>query len=307
MTAAIWRGSDEKVTTLCPLCGGKSFDVYTDESNQRMTPSALGPSRTELSPGKILRCRNCRFGFRQLRPSDEQLARLYKQLDTRVYDSEIEGRSRSAVGQLKIVQQYANNTGRLLDIGCASGLFLKCAVDAGWQAEGIEQSHTHCQTARRILDSNVQIHYSTLQGAHLPTASFDVVTLWDVLEHITDPIGFLDLAGSLLRPGGFLFANVPNLDSIQARLLRSKWPLLLPEHLNYFNLDSLKICGARSGLHWIDSRRRAAGFSLGYVFYRLRQHGVPGSSLVFRLVNSVGIRNLTIRVPLGEICGVWKR
>ena len=108
----------------------------------------------------------------------------------RVYDSEIEGRSRSAVGQLKIVQQYATNTGRLLDIGCASGLFLKCAVDAGWQAEGIEQSHTHCQTARRILDSNVQIHYSTLQGAHLPTASFDVVTLWDVLEHIPTQSGF---------------------------------------------------------------------------------------------------------------------
>jgi SAM-dependent methyltransferase len=206
-----------------------------------------------------------------------------------------------------MVERYTHPPGRLLDVGCASGRFLRRAIDAGWKGEGVEPCETLVRKARQVLGSEAQVHFATLQAAPIAKAAFDVVTLWDVLEHVTDPIGFLGLVSSLLKPGGLLFANVPNLDSIQARLLRSKWPLLLPEHLNYFNLNSLKKCSASSGLHWIDSCGRSAAFSLGYVFYRLRQHGVPGSSLAFRLVNKAGIRNLTIPVPLGEICGVWKR
>jgi SAM-dependent methyltransferase len=291
----------------CPICLGKRLEIYLEDQEHAITSSALGPSRTEVSPGRILRCQECRFGFRQARPTDDQLGQLYDHLDSGLYESESQGRSMTALRQLKIIERYAKPPGRLLDIGCASGLFLRRVVDAGWKGEGIEPCEPLVRKARQVLGSEARVHFATLQAAPITAASFDAVTLWDVLEHVTDPIRFLGLAESLVRPGGFLFANVPNLDSIQARLLRSKWPLLLPEHLNYFNLDSLKMCGARSALHWIDSCRRSAAFSLGYVFYRLRQHGVPGSSLAFQLVNKVGIRNLTIRVPLGEICGVWKR
>jgi SAM-dependent methyltransferase len=271
-----------------------------------MTLFALGPSRTELSPGKILRCRSCRFGFRQLRPSDEQLAQLYEQLDTKVYDLETKGRSRSATRQLKLVERYAKNRGRLLDVGCTSGLFLKRAMDAGWEVEGVEPCNAHCQKARALLGSHVRIHQTTLQGAQLRTSSFDVVTLWDVLEHVPNPIGFLSLAGSLLKPRGFMFANVPNLDSIQGCLLGAKWPLLLPEHLNYFNRQSLRMCGMKAGLQWLGSFRRLANFSLGYIFFRLQQHRIPGVSLSYRCIRALEINDLILPIPLGEICGVWR-
>jgi hypothetical protein len=142
--------------------------------------------------------------------------------------------------------------------------------------------------------------------SHLSPLSFDVVTIWDVLEHVPNPVEFLRLAGCFVKPEGFLFANVPNLDSVQARFLGRKWPLLLPEHLNYFNSDSLQVCGKKADLRWIQACQRSAVFSLGYVLYRLQQHRVPGTSLANRLVSSLGIKELTIHVPLGEICGVWK-
>ena len=291
---------------VCPICSSTTVELYREGQDRTLTSTSLGPSRGEISSGPILRCGNCRFGFSQVRPTEKQLGQMYEHMEIGLYESESIGRSISALRQLKTIERYATPAGRLLDIGCASGLFLRRAIDAGWKGEGIEPCKPFIPRALQVLGSEAQIHFATLQAAPVTKASFDVVTLWDVLEHVPDPIGFLTLAGSFLKPGGLLFANVPNLDSIQARLLRSKWPLILPEHLNYFNLNSLKICGTRSGLHWIDSCRRSATFSLVYLFYRLRQHGVPGSSLAYQLVNTVGFRNLTISVPLGEICGVWK-
>lgn len=292
---------------VCPICLGKRFKVYVDDQEHDITCLVLGPSRTEVSPGRILMCMECRFGFRRTRPSDNQLGQRYEQLDSELYESESHGKSLSALRQLKIIERYAKPPGRIFDIGCGSGVFLGTAVNAGWKGEGVEPSKPLVRKARQFLDSDTPVHWSTLQAAPIGGRDFDVVTLWDVLEHVTDPIGFLSQARSLLKPGGILFANVPDLDSFQARLLGSKWPLLLPEHLNYFTCRSLKMCGAAAGLHWIDSCRRSAAFSLGYIFRRLRQHGVPGSILACRLIDKVRIKNLTIRVSLGEICGVWKR
>jgi SAM-dependent methyltransferase len=291
---------------MCPLCSEKTLELYLDGQDQTITSSALGSSRTEISPGRILRCQSCRFAFRQLRLSEEHLAQLYRHLDTRVYDSETKGRSRAAVGYLRIVERYMSAPGRILDIGCASGFFLQHAKEANWDIAGIEPSEALYTKAREALGPTAEIQCTILQLSHLPLFSFDVVTLWDVLEHVPDPVDFLRLAGSFLKPGGYLFANVPNLDSIQARLLGQKWPLLLPEHLNYFNPNSLKMCGKKAGLRWVHSCQRSAAFSLGYVFYRLRQHRIPGTALAHRLVSRLSISDLIIPVPLGEICGVWK-
>src|SRR5262249_25125436 len=135
------------------------------------------------------------------------------------------------------------------------------------------------------------IHNATLENSSLTAASFDVITMWDLLEHVPDPISFLREAASLLKAGGLLFAKVPNLDSMQARVFRSRWPLLLPEHLNYFNAGSLQVCGAKAGLRWVGSRQHSVAFSLGYILYRLQQHSLPGTVLAYNLCGKVGLRD----------------
>jgi 2-polyprenyl-3-methyl-5-hydroxy-6-metoxy-1,4-benzoquinol methylase len=290
----------------CPLCANADVEIYTDALDHGSAPSALESLRTETSHGRILRCQACHFGFRATRLGEEELSRLYRELDSDLYAAEFRGRLNTAARHLRIVHRYLS-PGRLLDVGCASGMFLRSAADAGWTVVGVEPSKALCAKARETLAGRGEVLCATLQEACLASSSFEAVTLWDVLEHVPDPIKFMSTCAALLRHGGHLFVNVPNLDSLQARVFGPRWPLYLPEHLNYFNRTSLALCGAQTRLTWLHFGRRPASFSIGYVLYRLAQHRVPGSSIGQRLAKWFAIGDLTIPVPLGELYGVWRR
>lgn len=264
----------------------------------------MGSSRQEVGYGQILRCKQCRLGFRASRVGEKELANLYADLDIEVYQSELRGRLATASRNLSIIRRYCPPS-RLLDIGCASGMFLRQASDEGWNVVGIEPSRQLSQLAKENLDGRGEIIPATLQAAGLADADFDVVTMWDVLEHVPQPAEFLQTAVNLLRPGGHLFVNVPDLDSLQARLLGTRWPLLLPEHLNYFNRSSLAYCGTKAGLVAVHMSRRKASFSVEYILYRLRQHGVLGASAMSRFASRLGVGRIVMPVSLGELYMVW--
>jgi SAM-dependent methyltransferase len=298
--------SKKMVEALCPVCAKQDVEVYSEGDDKQLVSSAIGSSRKDVSHGKILRCKVCRFGFRLLRPPEEQLSSLYRELDPEIYEKESLSRSKTANCHLRIVERYIPG-GELLDVGCASGVFLGCAVHNGWKVVGVEPSKLLCDKAKKLIDGRGRILCLPLQQADLPPSSFDAVTLWDVLEHVLEPVGFLERCAMLLKPGGYLFINVPDLDSLPARILGERWPLLLAEHLNYFNRSSLRLCGDRAHLQWIKFGRRPAWFSLKYVLYRMAQHRIPGSSMGHGLVSGNLLGKVTIPAFLGESYGIWRR
>jgi hypothetical protein len=159
--------------------------------------------------------------------------------------------------------------------------------------------------ARENLAGSGQIECATLENSTL-CPPFDVVTLWDVLEHVPDAIQFLTACRGLLNSGGYLFLNVPDLDSLEAKILGSRWPLLLPEHLNYFNRPSLLSCGENAGLKLLRVGRRKVWFSLRYIQSRLSQHRLTGTNLL-RAVTDTELGRTVIPVSLGETYAVWRR
>lgn len=287
----------------CPICKEPTMQIYIDEEELALDPSTIGSSREHISPGRILRCHSCRFGFRQMRSSPEQLQELYRQMDPKVYESELMGRKRTAKSHLKIVRRHTR-TGRLLDVGCASGLFLLEARQSGWNVTGVEPNEALCQYARENLNGEGTVQCTTLEMARL-VSGFDAITLWDVLEHVPDPLTFLQLCRSLLRSHGYIFLNVPDLDSWQARILGPRWPLLLPEHLNYFSRGSLCLCANRAALRPVQFGRRRAWFSVRYLGYRVSQHGILGSNLL-RKTALGALGDMIIPVSLGETFAVLK-
>jgi SAM-dependent methyltransferase len=287
----------------CPVCEAKTTELYLDGEEQDLGVSVIGSSREYSFPGRILRCLACGFGFRQLRSSPEELQRLYRKMDPKVYESEVQGRNRTARKHLEIVEQHVR-PGRILDVGCASGLFLRHALESGWDVTGVEPSEKLYAEACRNLGGRGEVQCTTLEDARLER-DFDAITLWDVLEHVPDPKGFLCVCRALLRHGGYLFLNVPDLDSVEARVLGHHWPLLLPEHLNYFNGKSLRLCGARAGLIPVRFGRRWAFFSVKYVACRAAQHHIPGSTVLRKAAESF-LGRLLIPVSLGESLAVWR-
>jgi SAM-dependent methyltransferase len=290
----------------CPVCDSRKADLYLDGDDNEISLQSVGSSRTLLSHGKIVRCMSCGLAYRSFRPESEQLARLYRAADDSRYEAEMPNRGRTAKRHKKIIDTYVPGKGSLLDVGCASGAFLQAMCEAGWDGQGVEPSESQFRRASKLLGGGTHIQQCVLQEALL-SRDFDLVTLWDVLEHVTEPAAFLQLAAMHLKDGGYLILNVPRVDSLAARLLGSRWPLLLAEHLNYFTVPSLRICGESAGLRLIQTGQRPSSFSLGYIFFRAGQHKIPGSMLLNKAVSRSKTSAWSIPVWLGEIYAVFQK
>jgi SAM-dependent methyltransferase len=139
----------------------------------------------------------------------------------------------------------SRRTGRLLEVGCGAGHFLRAASTAGFEASGTEVSASALAHLRK---EGFQVFEGDLPSLRLPEASFDAVVLFEVIEHLPDPLVYLAEARRLLRVGGVLLLTTPNFDSLSRRLLSERWRVLDPEHLVLFTTDGLRRAFGRVGL-----------------------------------------------------------
>ena len=148
-------------------------------------------------------------------------------------------------------------SGRLLDIGCSAGFFLKEARAAGWEVCGVELSEDTAAIARRRFGLDVRT--GTLTDDLFAPGSFDAVTLWDVVEHLKDPTSILTIARQLLKHDGILFIDTPNIDGLFPRLsykvaaLLDYWPHPEPPgHLFQFSKKTIGRLLERVGLQVVE-------------------------------------------------------
>jgi SAM-dependent methyltransferase len=128
--------------------------------------------------------------------------------------------------------------GRLLDFGCGVGGYVAKMAAAGWQAEGIDASPAAVEIGCK---AGLVLHAGTLPGTDLLPESYDVVTMWQALEHVPSPKATLAAARRILRPGGRLLVVLPRLDSMEARWFGDSWfGLELPRHLTHFTAATLR-------------------------------------------------------------------
>jgi len=127
---------------------------------------------------------------------------------------------------------------QFLDVGCATGKLIEWIRDRGWDTRGVEV----CAPAARygIARRGVDIHIGTLGTAPFSDNSFDFIHSSHLIEHLTDPAGYIATVNRLLRPGGYFVCVTPNVAGFQSRLLRGRWRSAIADHLFLFNLNTLK-------------------------------------------------------------------
>ena len=156
------------------------------------------------------------------------------------------------------IRHHAPKPGRALDLGCADGAFLGVLRNAGWKVQGVEPT-TMASAARERLgdDAILQVPIEVLQ---LPDEHYDLVTLWDVLEHLPDPLACLRSARRWLKPDGLLVLETQDVRSIAARVLGRRWHHYKhAEHLHHFHADTLRRALAETGFEIVERRRGLAG------------------------------------------------
>jgi SAM-dependent methyltransferase len=141
---------------------------------------------------------------------------------------------------------------RLLERGCGAGAQLKVLAELGWDVTGVELGEDAARFARERL--GLDVRQGSLESARLPSASFDVVVASHVLEHLPDPAAAAAEIARVLKPGGRLYAAVPNGGALEARVFGSRWAWEAPHHLHHFTPASLGRVLERAGLR-VESER----------------------------------------------------
>jgi 2-polyprenyl-3-methyl-5-hydroxy-6-metoxy-1,4-benzoquinol methylase len=281
----------------CPLCGGRDLGLLYPsnvparpeaESEYRCTSSALG-----IHPD-IFRCRACTFVFNA--PASGAVDHLaeYARVDDPEYLEQRRARRLTYGRELDRIEAL-HDAGDLLDVGCYTGFFLEQARDRGWRVRGVEPSKWAADYAKHlgldVFQGPVE-EFAEQAGGE----AFDVVTLWDVLEHLQDPVSALRSIRGLLRPDGLLAFTTHNIDRPLARILRGRYPFFMEMHTVHLNDRTLALLLDAAGFELVAKVVHRRALRLEYLLSRLRRLGEAPARAAQRLARVLGLADRVVWV-----------
>lgn len=221
--------------THCPLCSNASF------------------KKVQQSGRFIIKeCRKCSLIYTTPFPTQMELKTLYGREYFKPYVESDSEKQSIFNKRIKWLQQHVSS-GKILDIGCETGIFLEIMRGRGWEIYGAEFSEIACNYAKERLGKTV--FCGEVKDAHFADDTFDVVTLWHTLEHLTNPLEVLHESRRILRPGGMLFIEVPNIRFIRNYILNMlgiKKYFFFKEHVIHFSQTTLAAAVKAAGFAIIE-------------------------------------------------------
>ena len=231
----------------CPNCGRDDFTEIFD-SNMGEADLQKGIKTVYMlwggTHGRHVKCKNCHLIYVNPIEKASKINGDYSKMGNPDAPIIRESRLRAAKSQLGLIKNYKNGT-TLLDVGCGEGFFLFNASKAGYTTKGIDISQDAAEYARREFGLNVEA--KPFKELQFPENYFDVVTLWQVLEHVPYPLMVLKEVHRILKPGGLLATSTPDIEGIMAKIFRRKWWNLRRLHINQFTAKTLADMLNRAG------------------------------------------------------------
>jgi 2-polyprenyl-3-methyl-5-hydroxy-6-metoxy-1,4-benzoquinol methylase len=234
----------------CPICGSERILNYFKDDPY------------------LKECKGCKITFTY--PLPEDLTEAYDEDYYKIWHEKQSGqRMKLWRKRLKIVKKYCR-PGKLLDVGTGDGHFLKAAKTASFEVYGTEISTAAVKAAKILYD--LDIHLAELENADFEDNSFDVITIWHVIEHVKNPVELFKKAHNLLKPGALIFVATVNLNKYVSRTLyrlknNKPYPFFSPkgeQHLLHFTPYTIEMIIKKAGFNIIYTGVDFAGVRLRF-------------------------------------------
>ena len=290
----------------CPLCSEVRFSiVYPGTFPKKLSGDFLKnvdrSSSDQTLFEQVVRCVACGLVYLNPRLKPGTIVGSYAEGEDSLFVKQDAFRIRTFTSALKHLRKkrffrFSKET-KALDIGCAGGAFLRAAKNLGISAVGVEPSKWLGEYARS--QHGLDVRTGVLKDQSFPEKSFDLITLWDVIEHVPDPSAELLLISKLLKPGGLLVVNYPDFGSLPARVLGRKWPFLLSVHLVYYTRRTIRKQLRKAGFRIIDIRPHWQTLELGYILKRAGSYFALFRFFAW-LVEKLGLSSFPVRYWIGQ-------
>jgi SAM-dependent methyltransferase len=215
----------------CNCCGNQNTSVL------------YGGYKIKDNKINLVKCNHCGLIYINPQPSKDEILSYYTQDYYGISNMRFKGIIEKFVHikreiRAKRIKKYVKS-GKILDIGCGRGIFLNEMRKKGYETYGTEISEIGAKYVKEVLKLNVFI--GPIEEIKFPDNSFDIITIYHVLEHLPNPSRTLKEIQRILKPGGLLVVSVPNIQSLQSKIFKTYWfHLDIPRHYFHFNLQSLK-------------------------------------------------------------------
>jgi len=212
----------------CPLCDGLIW----------IAPLQPDP------PCGLMQCSACGIVFVSPRPRADAVKPRYDEYYDNKFGTSNPRQERRSQRHVRRLNRYAGKPGRLLEIGCGEGYFLKAARESGWHVDGIESSPPRIQRAKEWF--GLELQCTDIHSAAFQPGTFDAIAMFQWIERTHDPRALLRRVNELLKPGGVIVMSTPN---VLAHALKgrdaNRWHI--PRHLFFFSPKTLTRAVEREG------------------------------------------------------------
>lgn len=230
----------------------------------------------------LVKCSSCHFVFCQKRPAEQELKTHYSLYPRENDISKITLKRYDFL--LNALEPY-RKTNNIIDVGCGDGFFLEAAKRRDWNVYGTEFTQEAIKVCR---DKGIVMNESPLQINNYKADFFDVITSFEVIEHINTPVDELNAFAAILRKGGVVYITTPNFNSISRNILKSRWNMIeYPEHLSYFTTRTL------SYLFQKNNFKRLKISTTGFSINRLRASSVKKNATLTTMNSDELLRQKT--------------
>ena len=295
----------------CPVCRSYSIKMSYSAQDKKIVNAnkKLKASGSATKGRNIYLCMECKVFFCHPLPSQRDLILEYDSSDDENFVSQNQYRYKTFNYHFnKMIRELSLDIKSIYvtDIGAASGVFIKVVSDLGVEGRGYEANKWLVNYGRKKY--KVDLHQGSIRDFKPSKNKIDLVSFWDVIEHLSEPYDELKFLSSKLKSKSIIMISLPSTDSKSFKLLRWHWPMHLNVQLFYFNKSSLNYLLSSCGFKMIHTAKYGQKLSLGYLIYRFIKIFLPNvndSSLKF-LTNSF-LNRISIKYSIGQRIYVFEK